>query len=124
MRRRPFVTIVFAVAGACLLVSLGVWQLQRHAWKQDVIAAIENRISEAPVALPDRPEEAAHAYLPVGVTGRIGSDEILVQSSLKGVGPGYRVIAPFETEIRGRFTALRSADTEPILPFGGRVGLP
>lgn len=97
MRRRPAITIVFALLGLCILVSLGMWQLQRHAWKQDLLAEIAGRIAADPVALPAAPDPARHAYLPVRVEGRIGAAEILVQSSLRRAGAGYRVIAPFET---------------------------
>jgi hypothetical protein len=39
------------------------------------------------------------------------------------LGPDNFGLRPFDTEIRGSFTALRSADAEPLLPFGGLVGL-
>jgi len=97
MPRRILATALLAVLGAAILIALGVWQLQRHAWKQGVLAEIEARIAADPVALPAAPDPQAHAYLPVRVEGRIGGEEILVQASRKLVGPGFRVIAPLET---------------------------
>ena len=38
---------------------LGVWQVQRLAWKQGVIADIDARIQPAPVALPASPDPEA-----------------------------------------------------------------
>ncbi|MEV8465252.1 SURF1 family protein [Fluviibacterium sp. DFM31] len=95
--RRLILPLIFGLAGAAVLVGLGVWQVQRLGWKQGVLAEIEARIGAAPVALPAQPEETRDKYLPVTATGVIGPDEILVQSSMKLVGPGFRVIAPFET---------------------------
>src|SRR5438105_15141039 len=34
------------------LISLGVWQLQRKAWKEALIAAMSERLAAAPVDLP------------------------------------------------------------------------
>lgn len=97
MHRRFLLTLLFAFLGALILVSLGAWQLQRHQWKQDILTRIETEIAAEPVALPDNPDAARDAFRPVRVEGRIGDAEILVQSSMKLVGAGYRVIAPFET---------------------------
>jgi surfeit locus 1 family protein len=35
-----------------VLVGLGTWQLQRKAWKEGLIAALDERLAAAPVALP------------------------------------------------------------------------
>lgn len=40
------------LAGVALGIGLGVWQLQRLAWKEDLIAAAESRAHAAPVAAP------------------------------------------------------------------------
>ncbi|MCV6595792.1 MAG: SURF1 family protein [Mangrovicoccus sp.] len=86
--------LLFGLAGAALLVWLGLWQLQRLEWKEDVLAQIDARIGAAPVALPARPNPESDRFLPVRVSGQVGPEEIRVQASLKRVGPGYRVIAP------------------------------
>lgn len=98
MRHRLALTISLAVAGAVALVSLGVWQLQRHQWKQAVIAEMDGRLSAPPVTLPAAPDPDTHLYLPVRIEGRIGAEEIRVQASRKLMGAGYRIIAPFETK--------------------------
>lgn len=98
MTPRMTLTLLAGLAATALLVGLGVWQLQRLAWKEAILADIEARIAAEPVPLPAAPDPAADRYLPVRVAGTTGADEILVQASLKLVGPGFRVIAPFETE--------------------------
>lgn len=95
---RLFFALIIGLAGTGLLLWLGVWQVERLAWKEGVLAEIEARIADAPVALPEAPEEARDKYLPVRVSGEIGEDELFVLVSRKQVGAGYRVIAPFETE--------------------------
>jgi len=97
---RHALPILFGLLGTALLIWLGVWQVQRLAWKEGVLARMETELTAAPVAIPDDPDPARHKWLPVRASGRIGGEEIRVQSSLKAVGPGFRVIAPFETEGR------------------------
>ena len=88
---------LFGLGGTAILVSLGVWQTQRLAWKEGVIAELETRLSAAPVPLPLAPTEAADEYLRVAADGRIGPEELHVLTSAKPWGPGFRVITPFET---------------------------
>lgn len=97
MRRALFLIIV-GLGGAGILVSLGVWQVQRLAWKEGVLAEIEARINDAPVALPDTPDPATDTYLPVTVSGQFTGDTIRVLVSQKDVGAGYRLITAFETD--------------------------
>ena len=96
-RRRVIATILLGVVGTAILVGLGVWQLQRLEWKQDLIARLEERLAAEPVALPDAPDPQRDAFLRVGVEGRLGEDAAYVLTSQRRVGAGYRVIAPLET---------------------------
>jgi surfeit locus 1 family protein len=41
-----------ALAGFVVLVGLGMWQLERKEWKEALIATLERRLAEPPVALP------------------------------------------------------------------------
>lgn len=51
-RRGVLIPSVAAVMAFAVLVSLGVWQLERKAWKEDLIATIEARLAAPPGALP------------------------------------------------------------------------
>ena len=97
---RAIWAILIGVVGCAILISLGVWQVQRLQWKESVVAEIDARIGGDPAALPAVPEPERDRYLPVRLTGTVGQDELHVLTSIKNVGPGYRVIAPFETEGR------------------------
>ncbi|MFG6567587.1 SURF1 family protein [Sulfitobacter sp. 1A13679] len=120
--RRSLFFIIVGLGGAAILVALGVWQVQRLAWKEAVIADINNRIAATPVALPADPDSEADAYLPVTVSGEIGEQALHVLVSQKQKGAGYRVIAPMDLEGGRRvlidlgFTATSNKDA--IAPAG------
>ncbi|WP_170371002.1 SURF1 family protein [Ruegeria arenilitoris] len=95
--RRILFLLIFGLAGLAVLVSLGTWQVQRLAWKEGILADIEARIAADPVPLPEAVDPEADRYLPVEVSGEMLPGEIHVLVSVKQVGPGYRVIAPFQT---------------------------
>lgn len=89
---------VFGVTGLAVLLALGTWQLRRLDWKEALLADIEARIAADPVALPAAPDADNDRYLPVTVSGEMLPGEAHVLVSVKRVGAGYRIIAPFETE--------------------------
>lgn len=97
MTRRMIVPLLIGLLGGAILISLGIWQLNRLAWKEAVLAEIDARIADAPVALPAAPDPQADRYLPVTVTGRFTGEQIDVLVSRKQIGPGIRVIEAFET---------------------------
>lgn len=90
--------VVFGLLGMAVLVSLGVWQLQRLAWKESVLSEIALRIEAEPVALPLTFDREVDRYLPVAVTGEFVGDPLRILVSLQGSGPGYRLISAFEVE--------------------------
>ncbi|NUH65928.1 SURF1 family protein [Sulfitobacter sp. S0837] len=96
--RRSLFFIIVGLGGAAILVWLGLWQVQRLAWKEGIIADINARITAAPVALPAQPDPEADAYLPVTVRGEVGAEALHVLVSQKQKGAGYRVIAPMALE--------------------------
>jgi surfeit locus 1 family protein len=52
---RGIVTASIAAAiGLALLIGLGTWQLQRKAWKENLIARVNGRITQPPQPLPPR----------------------------------------------------------------------
>ncbi len=97
---RVLFLIIIGLGGAAILLSLGIWQLQRLAWKQGVIAEIDARILAAPVAVPAMPDPETDAYLPVAVTGTMTGDTLRILVSQKDVGAGYRLITALETRDR------------------------
>jgi len=96
--RRMILPLIFGLAGTAILVSLGAWQLQRHQWKQDVIADIEARMAGAPVALPDPADPEADLYRAVIFNGQFVGDDLRVLVSSRDTGAAYRMISAFETD--------------------------
>lgn len=123
MRRHLLLPLLFGLAGAAVLISLGVWQVQRLAWKEGVLADIESKISATPADLPAEPEPQGHRYQPVTVTGSFGEDALRVLVSRKRVGAGYLIVSPFLTDGRRILVDrgfLRLDDALPAAP-GGEV---
>ncbi|GAA3869059.1 SURF1 family protein [Celeribacter arenosi] len=90
-------TVIFATLGFAVMVTLGVWQLQRLEWKEGELAKITSAQQAAPVPLDALSDPAAEKYRPVFVTGTLGTDEIFILVSTRDRGAGYRVISPLET---------------------------
>ena len=45
---------LLAIAGVAILIGLGVWQLDRKVWKENLITTINARLARAPENLPPR----------------------------------------------------------------------
>jgi surfeit locus 1 family protein len=55
---------VFAIAGIAILIGLGLWQLDRKVWKENLIATVSMRTARAPEAMP--PRDAWERLVPAG----------------------------------------------------------
>lgn len=95
--RRILFPLFLGLSGLIVLCWLGFWQLDRLAWKQDILADINARLTAAPVALPATPDAARDAYLPVTLDGTVVGPELHVLVSGTAAGTGYLVIRAFET---------------------------
>ncbi len=94
--------LVFAV-----LIALGTWQIERKAWKEGLIAALTERLSAPPAALPPpatwpRLDPASYEYRRVTFTATFDhGKEALVYAAassfrpdVAGAGPGYWIFTP------------------------------
>jgi surfeit locus 1 family protein len=90
---------VAAVVLFCVFMMLGTWQVQRRAWKLDLIARVDQRVHAPPVPPPPPAEwpqvtAANSEYRHVRVTGTfLNESETLVQA-LTELGAGYWVLTP------------------------------
>lgn len=94
MRRLVF-PLLFGFVGLIILVKLGLWQLDRAGWKQEMLAQIQTGIDGDPVYLPENITPDMK-YLPVFLRGRTTGEEILVLSGTSREA-GYQVISGFVT---------------------------
>lgn len=98
MSRRMILPLLFGLVGAAILIGLGTWQVQRLHWKEGLIASAEAKIAMPAVALPTQPDPVADRYLSVTVQGRFLGPEAHVLTSIQGQGPGFLVIATYQTD--------------------------
>lgn len=87
--------------------ALGVWQVQRLLWKQDLIRQVDARIHAAPAAAPPPGQvvtRQADQYRRVVVSGRFDHGREVRVKAVTDLGPGYWVLTPLTTD-RG-FTVL------------------
>jgi len=91
-----------ALAGMAGFAALGVWQLERRAWKLELIDRVERRIHAEPVPAPG-PETwpsidaAGYAYRRVRLTGRFLHDRETLVQAVTELGGGYWVLTPLVT---------------------------
>lgn len=106
-RRRPRAARFVFIAATWLLTlifaGLGVWQLERRAWKLDLIARVEARIHAPPVAAPGPAEwreisTATEEYRHVSLQGRYLDAPEALTMAVTERGPGFWVLASFRTD--------------------------
>lgn len=86
-----------------VLTGLGVWQVQRLAWKTDLIARVEARVSADPVAAPGPDAwpaltETGDEYRRVQVSGRYLRDRDTLVQAVTARGAGFWVMTPLDTD--------------------------
>ncbi|MGY6410795.1 MAG: SURF1 family protein [Alkalilacustris sp.] len=100
MTTRQIAFGLFAAAGLGLLLALGTWQVQRMHWKAGLLAQMEAVLYARPVPLPAQIDPQADQWRAVTAEGRFTGEDALVMASRKGVGPGWLLVAVFETDGR------------------------
>lgn len=90
------VLLVAALAMAGF-VSLGVWQVRRLAWKEDLIARIEAHRAAPPVPAPAAPPSGADEYRRVTATGRFDHVRATRVQASTALGSGYWLLTPLHT---------------------------
>jgi surfeit locus 1 family protein len=103
-RRGLIVPALLTLAGVAILIALGVWQLQRKVWKEDLIATLTARLSAPAQPLPAMPmqgtDEFRHVRLHVSF---IPGEAALVFTSGSALrpdvtSPGYWALSPARTD--------------------------
>ena len=105
-RRARSWNLALAIFGLLLFgvfVALGTWQVERLAWKRDLIERVDAGVHAAPVAAPGPATwpvvtRADDEYRRVEITGRFEHErETLVQAATV-LGAGYWVLTPLRTD--------------------------
>lgn len=95
---------VLALAGIALFLgfaALGTWQVQRRAWKLDLIERVTQRLQAAPVPLPvpaewPRIDASGYEYLPVRAQGRWLAGQTVLTQATTELGAGFWVLTPLQ----------------------------
>ncbi|MCE4226550.1 SURF1 family protein [Methylobacterium sp. C25] len=85
-------------------LGLGIWQVQRRAWKLDLITRVEARVHAEPGPAPgpsDWPRIGAEAdaYRHLRLTGVFEHDRATLVQALTALGGGYWVLTPFRSDL-------------------------
>lgn len=108
-RKSLIAPVLFFLAVGGTLVSLGVWQLHRLAWKESLIAQIATRTTAPPQAVPDASTWAHlspvdYAYRHVELSGRYDNGRealVFFGAGPHDLGPGYLILTPFKLDSGG-----------------------
>ncbi|MEL6682939.1 MAG: SURF1 family protein [Pseudomonadota bacterium] len=119
MLRKIMFPLILGLAGCGVLISLGLWQVERLAWKEDILAGISSRLSAEPAPLALNVTETEHEYTRVTLTGTPTGDELHVLVSGTAAGTGYRVISKVQTELGAILVdqGLLALDTKDAAPL-------
>lgn len=95
------ITIILVVSGVAVLLKLGFWQVERLAWKNDIIAQLEKEYQKDPdqnnLTFRDltniEPQEIRYG----SVTGTLQTNKVIFKGPKPYEGKiGYDVISPFQ----------------------------
>lgn len=104
--RSRLTLVLLALVGVALFIgfiALGTWQVQRRAWKLDLIARVEQRVHATPVPLRNigswtAVTRDAHEYRPVQAHGVLLTDKTLLAKAVTELGAGYWVMTPLDLQ--------------------------
>ena len=100
MNRSARIALIVSTALASVgFVALAVWQMERLAWKRDLIARVERQVQAEPV--PPPPQAASvgkdDEYRRLRLRGEFAPGEVLVQATTV-LGGGHWVMAPLRLD--------------------------
>ena len=95
--RFPWVAVILGIAGFAVLLGLGTWQVNRLAWKEALLASIDQRTHAAPRPLAEIEKEFAHPAM-----STIGRSQSAARSTMPGSGISSRprTVSPASTSTR------------------------
>ena len=105
---RSFFPAFLTLATLTVLLGLGAWQVERLAWKEDLLARMAERRTAPPLTLASAAdiaglEQAAHDFYPAVLQGRFGDRAVFwftqIENKPSGLdrwdSAGYHMLVPF-----------------------------
>ena len=100
VKPRIWPILLASAIGIAILLGLGVWQVQRLAWKEGLIAELDSRMKAEPISLQQALEKKAAGqeieYVKVKLTGQLDGNSLRKVASINGE-PGWEILSPFKT---------------------------
>ncbi len=94
--------LVSATIGLVILCGLGTWQLERLAWKEDLIARLTTRMAQPPVPLAEALQRFADhqdvEYLKVLAKGELDTAHPLYKQTVFYGQGGWEGLVPFRSD--------------------------
>ena len=117
MKKKWVFFVFIAIPGLLVLLSLGVWQTKRLAWKEALLESINYNLSSEPLFLPNGVKKSEHNFKMVKVKGALEPRSIFILTPVKGSGAGFRVISPFKLVDGGKILIDRGVIKEKDKSF-------
>lgn len=94
---------VIALLGIAGFTALGIWQIERRAWKLDLIARVDQRSHAAPAAAPGPAAWLAISrsndeYRRVTASGTFMQGKDVLVQAVSDLGAGFWVLTPLRTD--------------------------
>ena len=100
VKPRIWPILIASAIGIAILLGLGAWQLERLAWKEGLIAELDNRMKAEPISLQQALEKKAAGqdieYVKVKLTAQPDGNSLRKVASINGE-PGWEILLPFKT---------------------------
>ena len=116
-----------AIPAVLFMLGLGVWQIERRAWKTDLIETRRTRIASPAVALPQTPDLSKTEYRRVRLRGRFLHDrEMYLSGRSWRARLGYHIITPMALSTGGTVLVNRGwvplKRKDPTTRQAGQIG--
>ncbi|MDR3400433.1 MAG: SURF1 family protein [Pandoraea sp.] len=126
-RPSPLRVVILGVITLVLIsvfASLGTWQLQRRAWKLELIERVNSRVHAPPAPAPVRSQWSTvnatdDEYRHVSLTGTYQFDKDTLVQAVTDLGGGYWVLTPLRTADGGEVLVNRG-----FVPPGWKEAVP
>lgn len=104
-RKPELIPLLFIIASTALLVTFGLWQVERLAWKEGLIAQINVANQEAPLTkLPNDEMLESARFRHISLSGRFAEAHTLFRPSARQGGKnGYEILTPFLPQHETRY---------------------
>jgi surfeit locus 1 family protein len=96
--RRIWPVLLASAIGLAILVSLGVWQVKRLAWKESLISTIDKAIAGEAYPLSEMANRADKAFVKLRLVGTYLPNKTAFLLSTNKGGPAWEVLRAFQTK--------------------------